>query len=85
MPQGISTVTPALWKKFCEHTEKGEEEYCKKKNYYNVLPRSYTRSYSQLQDLTYCGKVCWQDLNSSLDFARFLKEDDKSNVSQIEY
>ena len=27
VPEGIKAVTPALWKKFCEHTEKVEDEY----------------------------------------------------------
>ena len=30
VPQAINTITPAMWKKFCDHTEKVEEEYWKK-------------------------------------------------------
>ena len=30
VPQGISQVTPQMWKKFCDHTVKVEEEYWKK-------------------------------------------------------
>ena len=27
VPEGINMVTPALWEKFCRHTEKVEDEY----------------------------------------------------------
>ena len=30
VPEGISQVTPQMWKKFCDHTMKVEEEYWKK-------------------------------------------------------
>ena len=30
VPQAINTITPAMWKKFCDHAEKVEEEYWKK-------------------------------------------------------
>ena len=30
VPQAINSVTPTMWKKFCEHTEKVENEYWKK-------------------------------------------------------
>ena len=30
VPQAIKTVTPAMWKKFCDHTAKVEEEYWEK-------------------------------------------------------
>ena len=30
VPDAINTVTPAMWKKLCDHAEKVEEEYWKK-------------------------------------------------------